>query len=653
MSPFLDGLDPIEGNFLLQGLRPKQGAPASSSRFQLLLERKLQAELAAKAQQDLSVQPQGDVQPNRSCGLHYNPGFDLNQQLSTSKDPFGSDLQSQILQSSLLGQMSHGIANSNYPMSGQMAPPQNGNYRPPSNNGDSSTLSNDHVMPSADTYPPSSNVPPGLGPQAVAPSYQPAPFRSQHYQRLLAAKLANSEQSGPDTASSLATDAAASFMQHWTDHSLDPNYPTPQELSFLPSTHSPLYQLFNSGYGQDQWQASQSYQDSTSRHVSGSQSLGSHGVSGGRYDGQSSSNARTMWPVNHLQPSDASPATAPVPPFYPTSETSSKYAPWMNSYGQPVDDSDAASTQSSRAPGLSSIQKSESATAQSSRPALPNLPDQLAGSTREASAQDTQNPGHGSSSSPQRAGEDLNETGEDGEPKKAMLACHFCRGRKLKYAFSRCQHVRQSAYPNLFRCDGTRPTCAHCEKRGLSCSYDAQIRRRGPGKRKRDQMAMLAAAEGQLDEDGTPLLHKLLAPKPKGKRGRKPKNRNPDGEVVEASKPSSDQHARLRGDDQDEQLYARPPNPYLPSYFIPEQTLDAPLLGPGVTQHAMPPPQTYPPYPSHLGQSHHLDSALQHHAPPHSHPYQPAYQGQVPWPKEPEHANKRQRTEPYPIGGRR
>lgn len=426
---------------MLQGLRPKQGAQASSSRFQLLLERKLQAELAAKAQQELSVQP------NIPCGLHYNPGFDFNQQSSTSKHPFESDVQSQILQSSLLGQMSHGIANSNYPMSGQMAPPPNGNYRPPSQNDNSSTLSNYHVMSSADTYSQSSHVPQGLGPQAVAPSYQPAPFRSQHYQRLLAAKLANSEQAGPDRASSLANDAAASFMQHWTDHTLDPNYPTPQELSFLPSTHSPLYQLFNSGYGQDQWQASQSYQDSTSRQVSSSQSLGSHAVNGGRYDGQGSSNARAMWPGNHLQPSETSAAAAAVPPFYPTAETSSKYAPWMNSYGQPMDDSDTASAQSSRAPGLSTIQKSESASAQSSRPVLPQLSEQLAGSTREASVHDTKDSGHGSSSSPQRAGGDLNEAGEDGEPKKAMLACHFCRGRKLKYVTFRSQILNSLLIP--------------------------------------------------------------------------------------------------------------------------------------------------------------------------------------------------------------
>ncbi|KAI5451725.1 hypothetical protein NCC49_001374 [Naganishia albida] len=630
---FADGLDPIEGNFLIQGLRSKQTPLGTSSRFQLLLERKLQAELAAKAQQELSVQQQIEAQTQGSGVPHCPPSFDLSQQASANQDPFGPDFQNQVLQSSLLGQMGNDLASSNFSMSGQMAAPQNGDLRPPSQNGNSSSLSNYHAMPPPNTYASSSNVPSHLVPQAVAPSYQPAPFRSQHYQRLLAAKLANSEQSGLDAASGLANDAAASFMQHWTDHTLDPNYPTPQELSFLPSTHSPLYQLFNSGYGQEHYQSSQSYPDSTMRHTSSSQSLSSHTANDSRFDGQGGSNARAMWPVNHLQQTGAITPSASAPPFYPTLEPSQKYAPWMNSYGQQVDESDATSTQSSRAPGLSITQQSEGVLSHSSRSPLPKFPDQLASSAREPSVLETKNMGNAVSSSPQQLAGEVNETGEDGEPKKAVLACHFCRGRKLK-------------------CDGTRPTCSHCDKRGLTCSYDAQIRRRGPGKRKREQMAMLAAAEGQVDEDGTPLLHKLLAPKPKGKRGRKPKNRNPEGEVVDAPKPASDQPVKPKGEILDETLYARPPNPYLPSYFIPEQTSDAPMLGPGLSQHAGPSPQPQLAQPPHLGPSHQLDTAFQHRMPPQAHPYHSAYQAQTSWLSEMDHANKRQRTEQYPVGGR-
>ncbi|KAI0761344.1 hypothetical protein BD413DRAFT_590428 [Trametes elegans] len=36
-------------------------------------------------------------------------------------------------------------------------------------------------------------------------------------------------------------------------------------------------------------------------------------------------------------------------------------------------------------------------------------------------------------------------------PRRTPMACHFCRGRKLK-------------------CDG-RQTCANCQRRGLACTY--------------------------------------------------------------------------------------------------------------------------------------------------------------------------------------
>ncbi|KDR78303.1 hypothetical protein GALMADRAFT_138410 [Galerina marginata CBS 339.88] len=37
-------------------------------------------------------------------------------------------------------------------------------------------------------------------------------------------------------------------------------------------------------------------------------------------------------------------------------------------------------------------------------------------------------------------------------PKRTPMACQFCRGRKLK-------------------CDGIRPSCANCHRRGYPCSY--------------------------------------------------------------------------------------------------------------------------------------------------------------------------------------
>ncbi|KIJ27602.1 hypothetical protein M422DRAFT_784817 [Sphaerobolus stellatus SS14] len=81
------------------------------------------------------------------------------------------------------------------------------------------------------------------------------------------------------------------------------------------------------------------------------------------------------------------------------------------------------------------------------------------------------------------------------------VACHFCRGRKLK-------------------CDGRRPTCSHCALRSLACSYDGFIRRRGPGKKEKNSrrskstpsavdmsVAALASAGmhmGTIDIAGTP-----------------------------------------------------------------------------------------------------------------------------------------------------
>jgi hypothetical protein len=65
------------------------------------------------------------------------------------------------------------------------------------------------------------------------------------------------------------------------------------------------------------------------------------------------------------------------------------------------------------------------------------------------------------------------------------LACHFCRRRKLK-------------------CDGQRPTCENCHKRGETCTWDDFVRRRGPGKRTkelRDKARREAEAAGLTVED--------------------------------------------------------------------------------------------------------------------------------------------------------
>ena len=52
------------------------------------------------------------------------------------------------------------------------------------------------------------------------------------------------------------------------------------------------------------------------------------------------------------------------------------------------------------------------------------------------------------------------------------------------------------------RCDGIKPSCDNCNKRGLECTYDDHVRRRGPGKRTkemRDRAAQETAEAGLIN----------------------------------------------------------------------------------------------------------------------------------------------------------
>ncbi|KAG8907705.1 hypothetical protein FRB99_002501 [Tulasnella sp. 403] len=67
--------------------------------------------------------------------------------------------------------------------------------------------------------------------------------------------------------------------------------------------------------------------------------------------------------------------------------------------------------------------------------------------------------------------------------KKVEMACHFCRGRKLK-------------------CNGEQPQCSHCAKRRQPCTWDEMIRRRGPGVKNKEAAAKHAASKAGKSEGG-------------------------------------------------------------------------------------------------------------------------------------------------------
>ncbi|KAL0581253.1 hypothetical protein V5O48_000736 [Marasmius crinis-equi] len=90
------------------------------------------------------------------------------------------------------------------------------------------------------------------------------------------------------------------------------------------------------------------------------------------------------------------------------------------------------------------------------------------------------------------------EAGPSSKPKKVIVACGFCRKRRI-------------------RCDGNRPSCFQCLSReDQECHYDAFPRRRGPGKANKGSRGAKAkngtiGRPGKPDEDEDPANHEVEA----------------------------------------------------------------------------------------------------------------------------------------------
>ncbi|KAJ6559155.1 hypothetical protein DFH09DRAFT_1162071 [Mycena vulgaris] len=69
--------------------------------------------------------------------------------------------------------------------------------------------------------------------------------------------------------------------------------------------------------------------------------------------------------------------------------------------------------------------------------------------------------------------------------KKILVACNFCRGRKL-------------------RCDGLKPTCCNCIARQITCDYVDHPKRRGPGKAAKGPKPKKRAAKGEQRQSSEP-----------------------------------------------------------------------------------------------------------------------------------------------------
>lgn len=269
-------------------------------------------------------------------------------------------------------------------------------------------------------------LPSWQNPMASSSGYRPQPQQSPYYQRMLAAKLAAAQQQ-EDMG---VKDESSNYMPSMNQ----------SDIAYMPSTYSPMYQMFSGGGGLDgHYQAQHAPQGHTepwNMHAqqahhqqygpgseeagylglvnSGSNHSGSH--NGGYPDQYNGHAAGTPW--NQYYPSDGSNSRNPQGTHSQTPQPSVS-GHWNRHDGNsesevppPAVEDWMAAWPHIKNPGHEVPAKPAPAPASSSRKKADTEPkpkkDSSAAAANKAAV----------------AGGDA--------PKKAALACHFCRGRKLK-----------------------------------------------------------------------------------------------------------------------------------------------------------------------------------------------------------------------------
>ena len=254
-----------------------------------------------------------------------------------------------------------------------------------------------------------------------AAAYRPQPQQSAYYQRMLAAKLG-----------AAAEDPLASKGE---ENSYIPPAISQNDMSFMPSSYSPMYQMFSNGGGLDpHYQAQHAPQGQNQQPVWNNQAPQAYGAG---------PNDPSYLGLFKNQSNDGS---APFPNNYPNGQQQQGppswnpyYAPNGTDVRNPTGGPGAPQQQQQNQGGQGQWDRNGGKAEDLAPPAVEDW---------MAAWPHIKNPGHdsgkpaASTSSTRKKTETESRAKKEGsvadsgkggdQPKKAALACHFCRGRKLK-----------------------------------------------------------------------------------------------------------------------------------------------------------------------------------------------------------------------------